>query len=58
VYKPLPKDDPVRRKPDITLARETLGWQPKVKLEDGLPQVIEYFRPLSEKHAAPLKMPN
>ncbi len=58
VYKPLPKDDPVRRKPDISLAKQTLGWQPKVKLEEGLPRVIEYFRPLAERHAAPRKMPN
>lgn len=57
VYKPLPKDDPVRRKPDISLAHKKLGWQPKVKLEEGLPRVIEYFRPLAEKHAAPRKMP-
>ncbi len=57
VYKPLPKDDPVRRKPDISMAKQNLGWQPKVKLEDGLPRVIEYFRPLAEKHAAPTKMP-
>lgn len=58
VYKPLPKDDPVRRKPDISLAHKKLGWQPKVKLEEGLPRVIEYFRPLAERHAAPRKMPN
>ena len=44
VFKPLPKDDPVRRKPDITLAREVLGWEPKVKLEYGLIRTIEYFR--------------
>lgn len=58
VYKPLPKDDPVRRKPDISLAKQTLGWQPKVRLEEGLPRVIEYFRPLAARHAAPRKMPN
>ncbi len=58
VYKPLPKDDPVRRKPDISLAKKNLGWQPKVKLEEGLPRVIEYFRPLAERHTAPRKMPN
>jgi len=58
VYKPLPKDDPVRRKPDISLAHKKLGWQPKVKLEEGLPRVIEYFRPLAARHAAPRKMPN
>ncbi len=44
VYKPLPADDPVRRKPDIALAGKALGWAPKVKLEDGLAPTIEYFR--------------
>jgi len=44
VYNPLPQDDPVRRKPDITLAREKLGWDPKVPIREGLLQTIEYFR--------------
>lgn len=44
VYEPLPKDDPKRRKPDITLAKELLGWQPVIKLSDGLAKTIEYFR--------------
>lgn len=44
VFKPLPQDDPVRRCPDITLVRETLGWQPKVSLEEGLEKTIEYFK--------------
>jgi UDP-glucuronate decarboxylase len=44
VYRPLPQDDPVRRKPDITLAREALGWEPKVQIREGLPRTIEYFR--------------
>ena len=48
VYKPLPQDDPARRKPDITLARELLGWAPSVALEDGLRQTIDYFRNLKE----------
>lgn len=43
VHKPLPADDPTQRKPDITLAKEKLGWQPKVKLEEGLKQTIAYF---------------
>jgi UDP-glucuronate decarboxylase len=44
VYKPLPQDDPTRRRPDITLAREKLKWEPTVPLEDGLARTIEYFR--------------
>jgi len=44
MYKPLPKDDPLRRKPDISLARTTLKWEPKVNLEQGLQQTIESFR--------------
>ncbi|MCG5053710.1 MAG: SDR family oxidoreductase [Myxococcales bacterium] len=43
-HRPLPKDDPVRRRPDITRARELLGWEPAVSLEDGLAATIEYFR--------------
>jgi UDP-glucuronate decarboxylase len=42
--RPLPSDDPVRRCPDISLARERLGWAPRVELEDGLRRTIEYFR--------------
>jgi len=44
VYRPLPTDDPKQRRPDITRARELLGWEPKVQLEEGLVQTIEYFR--------------
>src|SRR5690606_11057834 len=40
---PMPPDDPTRRCPDITLAREALGWQPKVELDDGLERTIDYF---------------
>jgi UDP-glucuronate decarboxylase len=43
VYKPLPPDDPVRRRPDITRAKERLGWQPSVLLEVGLRATIPYF---------------
>jgi UDP-glucuronate decarboxylase len=43
-YKPLPSDDPVRRCPDISLAREKLGWMPKTELEEGLLKTIDYFR--------------
>lgn len=44
VYEPLPSDDPTRRKPDITLAKEQLGWEPKIPLEEGLKYAIEYFK--------------
>lgn len=43
IYKSLPKDDPVRRKPDITLAKEILNWEPTVAIEEGLTKTIEYF---------------
>ena len=46
VFKPLPVDDPKVRQPDITKAKEKLGWEPKVKLEEGLKRTIEYFRSL------------
>ena len=42
-YRPLPSDDPRQRKPDITLAKSKLGWEPKIKLADGLKKTIEYF---------------
>lgn len=44
VFKPLPQDDPIRRCPDITLARKILEWQPKVDLEEGLEKTAEYFK--------------
>ncbi|MHC4892779.1 MAG: UDP-glucuronic acid decarboxylase family protein [Planctomycetota bacterium] len=43
-YKPLPEDDPKVRQPDITKAREKLGWEPKVALRDGLERTLAYFR--------------
>jgi len=43
VFKPLPADDPRQRQPDITLARERLGWEPKIVLEEGLKPTIDYF---------------
>ena len=46
VHKPLPSDDPRQRQPDITRARTALGWEPTVKLEDGLEPTIAYFRKL------------
>ncbi|MCX8026736.1 MAG: SDR family oxidoreductase [Thermodesulfovibrionales bacterium] len=46
VFHPLPKDDPRQRRPDISLAKEILGWQPKVPLKDGLVETISYFKQL------------
>ncbi len=46
VFKPLPQDDPLQRKPDITLAKEKLGWAPVTDLENGLQRTIGYFKNL------------
>ncbi|HEX6961873.1 MAG TPA: SDR family NAD-dependent epimerase/dehydratase, partial [Lacipirellula sp.] len=54
VEKPLPADDPTRRRPDITLAKSKLGWEPKVKLRDGLTETIKWFRSIHlEDYRAP-----
>lgn len=44
VYRPLPSDDPKMRRPDITVAKRELGWEPKIKLDEGLDHIIAYFR--------------
>lgn len=44
VFQALPEDDPKQRRPDISRARETLGWEPKIELEEGLNHTLEYFR--------------
>ena len=44
IYKPLPSDDPMMRKPDISLAKKELEWSPKVNLDEGLVKTIEYFK--------------
>lgn len=44
IFEPLPSDDPKQRQPDISKAKQALGWEPKVKLEDGLKETIAYFR--------------
>ncbi len=46
VQRPLPADDPTQRQPDIALAREVLGWEPKIKLAEGLRPTVAYFRDL------------
>jgi len=46
VFLPLPEDDPRQRRPDITKAKTLLGWEPRVNLEDGLRDTVEYFRPM------------
>jgi UDP-glucuronate decarboxylase len=45
-YKPLPSDDPIQRKPDISLAKEKLGWEPGIRLTEGLKKTIPYFENL------------
>src|SRR5664280_1611484 len=47
IYQPLPSDDPMQRKPDITLARKELGWEPKVQLEEGLIRTIDFFKTIN-----------
>jgi dTDP-glucose 4,6-dehydratase len=54
-YKPLPTDDPKQRKPDITKAREILGWEPTIGREEGLRITYEYFKslPMEELNKQP-----
>ena len=49
VFKPLPKDDPLQRRPDITLAKKVINWQPTVNRKDGMIKTFNYFKGLSEK---------
>ena len=49
VYKPLPQDDPKQRQPDITKAKEILGWEPKVNRAEGLKITYEYFKSLPKE---------
>jgi len=44
IFEPLPSDDPMQRKPDITLAKKVLGWEPKIDLEEGLGRTIDFFK--------------
>jgi UDP-glucuronate decarboxylase len=45
-FRPLPSDDPMQRQPDISLAKTALGWEPRVRLEDGIGKTIKYFEAL------------
>jgi UDP-glucuronate decarboxylase len=54
VFRPLPQDDPMQRCPDITQAREVLGWAPRVQLEQGLARTIDYFERLLTASSGPL----
>ena len=45
-YEELPEDDPIKRKPDIDLAKQLLGWEPKISLSEGMDLTINYFRNL------------
>ena len=49
IFEELPQDDPLQRQPDITLAKERLGWEPTVDLEVGLAKTVEYFRGILER---------
>jgi dTDP-glucose 4,6-dehydratase len=53
LHKPLPKDDPKQRKPDITRARQLLGWEPRVPLEEGLRETIAWFRAVATRGSTP-----
>jgi UDP-glucuronate decarboxylase len=49
----LPQDDPIRRKPDITLAVKELGWEPKISLDEGLKRTIAYFKAIRQNPSKP-----
>jgi nucleoside-diphosphate-sugar epimerase len=52
VYRPLPQDDPTQRQPDITRAREWLGWEPRIQLAQGLERTVAFFRGRPVRDAA------
>jgi len=58
IYKPLPTDDPKQRKPDITKAKEILGWEPKVNRAEGLKITYDYFKNLPEYNITPKEFVN
>jgi dTDP-glucose 4,6-dehydratase len=49
IYKPLPKDDPMQRQPDITKAKELLDWEPKIGRSEGMKRTFNYFKTLSKE---------
>ena len=49
IYKPLPVNDPLQRQPDITKAKEILGWEPKVNRSEGMKITLDYFKSLTEE---------
>ena len=49
IFKPLPQDDPMQRQPIIKLAKDRLGWEPKIDLEEGLKKTIHYFEKILSK---------
>ena len=53
VHKPLPADDPTRRRPDITLAKQRLGWEPTISLKDGLQRTIDWFQSIDLSNYRP-----
>jgi len=55
IYKSLPENDPVRRQPDITLAKKILGWEPSIELEEGLTHTINYFSDVPSSHKSDTK---
>lgn len=57
VFEPLPMDDPCHRQPDITFAKNTLGWQPATELDDGLKRTADYFRRLTKEAEHRAKLP-
>ncbi|MBX9861780.1 MAG: SDR family oxidoreductase [Hyphomicrobium sp.] len=57
VFRPLPQDDPMQRQPDISLAKDRLGWEPSVPLRDGLARTIAYFDKLLSESDLPRDMP-
>ena len=64
-FHPLPGDDPLQRQPDITLAKEKLGWEPTISLEQGLEKTIDYFRSVIAgqetyqfRHTGPIEAPS